>query len=174
MSQGLAVGRGAGIRLKSAQHWSGAMRFVVVLTRRLRTGKTYDDFRRAWYHTIGFGGEAKLYSAINVFDPREIIVVAMGEIRPDQDPMAVARIDVKERLDHPLEAVIEPELGRTFGILVAEDDFSAAGPIGYRPASVNGKPTDFTEIAQALALAQKVIAQASQERDRAKKSGDST
>lgn len=149
------------------------MWFVAILVRRLRTGKTYDDFRRAWYHTEGFGMEGKLYTAINVFDPQEVIVVALGDVSPGVDPMALLRIDVKQRLDHPLDTVIEPEIGRTFGILVAEDDFSSAGPIEYRPASVAGKPTDFAEVDRALALAQSVISQAGKERDRAKKAQDS-
>ena len=32
---------------------------VAILTRRLREGKSYDDFRKAWYHTTGFGVEGK-------------------------------------------------------------------------------------------------------------------
>jgi len=32
---------------------------VSILTRRLREGKTYDDFRKAWFHTTGFGVEGK-------------------------------------------------------------------------------------------------------------------
>ena len=28
---------------------------VAMITRRLKKGKTYDDFRRAWFHTTGFG-----------------------------------------------------------------------------------------------------------------------
>ncbi len=28
---------------------------VSIITRRLEDGKTYEDFRKAWYHTIGFG-----------------------------------------------------------------------------------------------------------------------
>jgi hypothetical protein len=146
---------------------------IVILTRRLREGKTYEDFRKAWYHTVGFGTEfgtaSKLYTAINVFDQREIIVVGIGEVKLEQDAMRLARIDIKERLEHPLDAVIEPEMGRTFGILVSEDDFSPAGKIEYKPASINGKETDFKEVAQGLALAQKLIAQAMKERDKAKK-----
>ncbi|MDY9923201.1 hypothetical protein [Methanobacterium sp.] len=38
--------------------------------------------------------------------------------------MSVLRIDVKERLANPLDKVIEPEIGRAFGILISEDDFS--------------------------------------------------
>lgn len=144
------------------------MWWISILRRRLKEGRTYEEFRRAWYHTVGFGSPAKLYSAINIFDPREVIVVAIGEVRPGQDPSVLARIDVKERLDHPLEEVIEPEIGRTFGILVAEDDFSPAGQISYHPASIAGNPTELGEVAQGLALARKLIVQASEERDAAK------
>lgn len=110
-----------------------------------------------------------MYSAINAFDPQEIIVIGIGEINPDQDPMEILRIDVKERLNHPLEAVIEPEIGRTYGIVVSEDDFSPSGKIEYKSASVDGKETDFNEVAQGLALAKKLITLASQERDEEKK-----
>ncbi len=145
------------------------MMIISILTRRLKRGKTYEDFRKAWYHTVGFGAPVKLYSAINAFDQREIIVVALGEIGPEQDPMKILRTDVKERLEHPLEAVIEPEIGRTFGIVVSEDDFSPSGEIEYKPASINGKKTDFVEIAQGLALAQKLFTKAAAEREKAKK-----
>ena len=139
---------------------------VSILTRRLKEGKTYEDFRKAWFHAVGFGSACKMYSAINVFDPREIIIIGIGEVK---HPLKTLRIDVKERIDHPLETVIEPEIGRTFGIVVSKDDFSPAGEIDYKPASINGKETDFKEIAQGLALAQKLITQAAAERDRAKK-----
>jgi hypothetical protein len=145
------------------------MMVISILTRRLKKGKTYEDFRKAWYHTVGFGTPAKLYSAINAFDQREIIVVALGGIGPGQDPMKILRIDVKERLDHPLEAVIEPKIGRTFGIVVSEDDFSTAGEMEFKPATINGKETDFKEIAQGLAVARELFAKAAAERDRAKK-----
>ena len=140
---------------------------ISILTRRLKEGKAYEDFRKAWYHTVGYGTPIKLYTAINVFDSREIIVVGIGEITPEQDLLKMLRIEVKERLDNPLGAVIEPEVGRTFGIVVSDDDFSPAGKIEYKSASVNGKETDFNEIAQGLALAKKLIALAATERDSA-------
>jgi hypothetical protein len=145
------------------------MLVVSILTRRLKQGKTYQDFRKAWYHTVGFGGDMKMYSAINAFDPQEIIVIGIGEIKSEQDGMKILRTDVKERLDHPLDAVVEPEIGRTFGIVVSEDDFSPSGKIEYKPASINGKETDFEEVAQGLALAKKLVAIALKERDEARK-----
>jgi hypothetical protein len=85
---------------------------ISIITRKLRKGKTHEDFRKAWYHTVGFGTTSKLYTAINALDQREIIVVGFVEVKPGQDPMKILRIDVKERLDNPLEAVIEPKIGR--------------------------------------------------------------
>jgi hypothetical protein len=39
------------------------MMWISILMRRLKEGKTYEDFRKAWYHTVGFGTPCKLYSA---------------------------------------------------------------------------------------------------------------
>jgi hypothetical protein len=141
------------------------MKVISIITRTLKDGKTYEDFRKAWFHTTGFGTSSKLYTSINAFDQREIIVIGFVEILPNQDPMKVLRIDVKERLDNPLDNIIEPEIGRVYGIVVSEDDFSATGSIEYQPPSINGKVTDLNEIAIGLSLAKQLIAQASAERD---------
>jgi len=97
---------------------------VSIIRRRLKEGKTYEDFRKAWYHTVGFGTASKLFTVINAFDQREIIVIGFVHVDPGQDVRSISRIDVKERLENPLDAVIEPEIGREFGLLVSEDDFS--------------------------------------------------
>ena len=142
---------------------------VSIISRRLKEGKTYEDFRKAWYHTVGFGTASKLYTMINAFNLREIVVIGFVEMTPDQDPLSILRIDVKERLDNPLDDVIEPVTGREFGILVSEDDFSAAGSLEYKPPTIGGKEIDFNEIAEGLAAAKKLIARASAERDSVKK-----
>jgi hypothetical protein len=141
------------------------MKVISIITRKLKDGKTYEDFRKAWFHSTGFGTSSKLYTSINAFDQREIIVIGFVEILPNQDPMEVLRIDVNERLDSPLDNIIEPEIGRVYGIMVSEDDFSATGSIEYQPPSINGKATDLNEIAIGLTLAKQLIAQASAERD---------
>ncbi len=140
---------------------------VAILTRRLKEGKIYEDFRKAWYHTVGFGTPARLYTAINTADPREIIV--MGFIETDLDKfLSGLKIDVKGRLEHSLDDIIEPEIGRKFGILVSEDDFSAKGSIEYKPPSIAGKETDLAEVSRDLSEVAKMIALASAERDRAR------
>lgn len=141
---------------------------VAILTRRLKEGKTYEDFRKAWYHTVGFGAANRMYTVINAFDPREIIVPGFTEMELDT-LLAGLRIDVKERLANPLDDVIEPEIGRTFGILVSEDDFSAGGAIDYKPPAVNGLETDLEQFSSDLKAVAEAISMASAERDRAKR-----
>jgi len=58
---------------------------VSIISRRLKEGKTYEDFRKAWYHTVGFGTASKMYTMINTFNPREIVVIGFVEMTPDQD-----------------------------------------------------------------------------------------
>ena len=143
---------------------------VAIVTRRLKAGKTYEDFRKAWFHTVGFGTPSKLYTVINAADPREIIVI--GFVETDLDKyMDELDIDVKERLDHSLDDVIEPVIGRKFGILVSEDDFSVAGTIGYKPASVAGKETDLNKVSHDLSDIAEMIAKASLKRDHARQTG---
>ena len=116
---------------------------VAIITRRLREGKTYDDFRRAWFHSTGFGVPSGnlMYTMINVFDPREIVVIGFTEASLEELEKGL-EIEVDFRLQHSLDEVIEPEIGRTFGLLVSEDDFSAEGEAPYVPPSVSGKATD--------------------------------
>ncbi len=141
---------------------------VAILTRRLKEGKTYDDFRKAWYHTVGFGTANKMYTVINAFDPREIIVIGFTETELKNFPDEL-QIDVKERLEHSLDEVIEPEIGRKFGLLVSEDDFSAIGSLGYKPPAVHGVETNLEQFGENLQQIAKMISQAANRRDSIKK-----
>jgi hypothetical protein len=145
---------------------------VSIITRRLREGKTYEDFRRAWFHTTGFGvggregaGDGnRMFTLINIFDPREVIVIGFATATSDQVEEAL-KIEVKFRGDNPLDEVIEPGIGRTFGALIAEDDFSAAGDIPYTPPAIGGKETDMGEFDKNLKTIAGLFAVASERRD---------
>lgn len=145
---------------------------ISILTRRLREGKTYDDFRKAWFHTTGFGVEGKevdgssnrMFSMINVFDPREVVVIGFATTTLEQLEEAL-NIDVKVRGENPLDEVIEPEIGRKFCALVSEDDFSAAGDIPYKPATIAGRETDMAAFAETLADLQGLFGAAAKKRD---------
>src|SRR6266508_1200799 len=116
-----------------------------ILKRRLREGKTYDDFRRASYHETGFGVPNRMFSLLNVAGPREVTVVALTEATIESAPRLI-EIDAMERSRSSLDDVIEPSIDRTFGILVAEDDFSPSGPFRYRPVTVGGEETDLSQV----------------------------
>jgi hypothetical protein len=145
---------------------------VSILTRKLREGKTYDDFRKAWYHTTGFGVKGKeaegssnrMFSMINVFDPREVVVIGFSTTTLEQLEAALD-IDVKVRGENPLDDVIEPEIGRKFCALISEDDFSAVGNIPYKPPTLAGKETDMAEFGKTIHALQGFFGAASKKRD---------
>ncbi|CEL24812.1 ROK family protein [Methanobacterium formicicum] len=153
------------------------MMMVSMIKRRLKKGKTYEDFRRAWYHTTGFGIDSdsflepepplgRLYTVINAFDPREIIVIGFGPELSEEVLESVLNIDVEERLHNPLDDVIEPVIGRSFGVLVSEDDFSPKGAIEYQNPSVGGVETDLKESEELIKLVRREIESASTRRDK--------
>lgn len=145
---------------------------VSIITRRLKEGKSYEDFRKAWYHSTGFGirGEGKsrsgnrMFTLLNIFDPREIIVIGFNTTTMDELEKALG-IEVAFRESNPLDAVIEPEIGRRFCTLIAEDDFSAAGEIPYRPALIAGKETDIPKAGKNRQAIAALFAAAAAKRD---------
>jgi hypothetical protein len=98
-----------------------------------------------------------MMTLLNVADPREVIVIGLTEASPENAPSLLA-IDAAERGANPLDDVIEPAIDRTFGILVAEDDFSQSGPVPYQPAAVGTAKTDFDEVQQLLELGASLLA----------------
>jgi hypothetical protein len=101
---------------------------------------------------------------INAADPREIIVI--GFVKSDLEKFTEGlNVDVGERLAHSLDDVIEPEIGRTFGVLVSEDDFSTEGAIGYQPPTIDGIATDMNEISYEITEIARMIGEASARRD---------
>jgi len=145
------------------------MKCVAIIQRRLKPGKTYDDYRKAWFHTKGFGVPTDMYTIINAFDPQEIISIGIMQLSLEQVPH-VLQIDVTERLKNSLDDVIEKTIIRHFGIIVAEDDFSSPDTLTYNPIStVDGVVTNFTEGNDTIKKFAEMIAKASRERDQIKK-----
>jgi len=145
---------------------------VSIITRRLREGKSYDDFRKVWYHTTGFGvkgkgkgGSNSMFTLINVFDPREIVVLGFATTTLEQLEDAL-KTDVKFRGENPMDKVIEPEIGRKFCALISEDDFSAVGKVPYKPPSVAGKKTNLAKFYRNLRAIKKLYAAAAKKRDK--------
>jgi hypothetical protein len=144
---------------------------AAIITRRLREGKSYDDFRKVWYHTTGFGLKGKgdgssntMFTLINIFDPNEIVV--LGFTRTTLESLKdVLDIEVAFRGEKPLDDVIEPEIGRGYYALISEDDFSAAGTVPYRPPSIAGKETNLEGFYENIQALKKLFADAAMRRD---------
>jgi hypothetical protein len=148
------------------------MKFITIIHRRLREGKTFDDYRKAWFHARGFGAPTTMYTVVNAFDPKEIISVAIGgggggsfeEMKSKMK--SILDIDVRERDKSPLDDIVEESIVRHFGLVIAEDDFSPAGALEYVAPSVDGEHTDYGEFVKMSAELAQLIAEATGRRDR--------
>ena len=57
---------------------------VSLFIRRLKEGKSYEDFRRAWEPGRGFGVPTRVVNAQRLDDPREILSVGFVDVLPDR------------------------------------------------------------------------------------------
>jgi len=143
-------------------------KFAAMVTRTLKPDKTYEDYRKAWFHTNGFGVPTTMYTVVNAFNPREII--SIGIVNQElKDLEATLAIDVNERLKNPLDDVVESTIVRNFGIVIAIDDFSAKGQLPYKDAQVEGKTTDYNELEQMFTVLAGEIKKATVEREKIKR-----
>jgi hypothetical protein len=101
--------------------------FISVLVRRLREGKTYEDFVRAWYPDKGFGATGRgPILARNASDEREILAFGLIELSSrDELAQLLERVGEQEAVRHArLEDVIESTSVRGIYEVVEEFDFS--------------------------------------------------
>jgi hypothetical protein len=101
--------------------------FVSVLVRRLRAGKTYEDFVAAWYPERGFGMPARVATARNVADEREILTFGMHDVDLTLDELAAAlgRVAAQESDRHDrIDAVVESTSVREIFEVLDRFDFT--------------------------------------------------
>ena len=142
------------------------MKGVALVTRTLREGKTFDDYRQAWYHTHGFGVPTKMLTVVNIFNPREIISIGEMEFDDVEILPSVLNIDIEERLANPMDEVVEDTIVRQFGMVVSEDDFTAAGEIPIRPTTIDGEEVKYSDLEEAMGIAAAMFTEAFKERGR--------
>lgn len=100
---------------------------ISVIVRRLREGKTYEDFRRAWLPDKGFGVPTRVITGQGADDERDIINIGFVDLSEDQTQAFLARIGPQEHVRHDrIDEVVEPGMTRTFYIQVADDDLTEA------------------------------------------------
>lgn len=105
-----------------------------------------------------------MFTLINMFDPKEIIVLGFSTTTLEQLQDAL-KIEVAFRGENPMDDLIEPEIGRKFCALISEDDFSAGGKVPYKPPSIAGKETNLEEFDRNLQAIKKLFADAAKKRD---------
>jgi hypothetical protein len=99
----------------------------VVFVRKLREGKSYSDFREAWFPDVGFGVPARVISGAGVLDPSEIATVGFLDVAADQLGELGERLTAAEAARHDrIHAVIESTEIRVFFEVEGDDDFAAA------------------------------------------------
>jgi hypothetical protein len=124
---------------------------VSILVRRLREGKTYEDFREAWLPEKGFGWPTRVVTAQRLDDPREIVTIGFSDVGREEAEALLSRVGLEgpgsertgpgeepgpgdehlgEVADEQLARrgrisdVIEPEMTRAFYVQVADDDLT--------------------------------------------------
>lgn len=148
------------------------MKYIAIIHRRIREGKTFDDYRKAWFHATGFGAPTTMYTVVNAFDPQELISVAVGggggsTFEEMMSKMkSILDTDLRERNVSPLDDIVEETIVRHFGLIIAEDDFSPAGLLEYVAPSVDGKQSNYDEFVKMSAELAGLIAEAAARRDK--------
>jgi hypothetical protein len=101
--------------------------FVAVFVRRLREGKTYEDFLEAWYPAkgFGFGGRGPI-TARSLDDERELLTIGFVDLQSrEQLGEAMSRLADQEAVRHDrLDEVIESTTLRAIYEQLDEFDFS--------------------------------------------------
>jgi hypothetical protein len=114
--------------------------FVSVLVRRLRPGKTYEDFLEAWYPDKGFGfpGRGPII-ARNTEDDREILTLGFVDL-PSRDRLREEgeRVAKQEAVRHDrIDEVVESTSLRGIYEVLDEYDFSTDDSVARgRPQSL--------------------------------------
>jgi hypothetical protein len=101
--------------------------FVTLLVRRLKPGRTQEDFLQAWYPDKGFGfaGQGP-FLARNTAEPREILTYGVVDL-PDRATLdrELARVARQEAIRHDrISSVIESTTAHGIFELTHSFDFS--------------------------------------------------
>lgn len=109
--------------------------FVSVFVRRLREGRTYDDFKAAWYPEVRFGVPTRVINGVRLDDPREILSIGFVDPAGQSLEEIGARIGAAEAKRHDaIDDVLESTELRAVYALVDDQDFTnAPHPFGEGP-----------------------------------------
>ena len=98
---------------------------VALFRRRLKDGADFEDFIEVWEADQGFGVPARVFNAVSLNDPREILSIGFVDIDASAWSGAVDGVADQEAVRHSrIDSVIESTILRGFYDLRTEHDFS--------------------------------------------------
>jgi hypothetical protein len=100
---------------------------VSIFRRRLKEGRTFEDFKAAWEADEGFGVPARVFNAVALEDPREVLTIGFVGVEARNLAAGLERVADQERVRHDrIDDVIESTELKAMYALVSEHDFSEA------------------------------------------------
>jgi hypothetical protein len=98
---------------------------VSVFRRRLKQGKSFEDFKTAWVADQGFGVPARVFSAVSLEDPQEILTVGFVGVEPEDLAEGLEQSADQEEVRHNrIDDVVESTELRAFYAVASEHDFT--------------------------------------------------
>ena len=108
---------------------------VSVFVRRLKPGRTLEEFLAEWEADRGFGVPTRVVNAQSLDDPRDVLTIGFVDITVAELEAGLAGVAAHEQVRHDrIDTVIESTALRTMYELRAEHDFTAA-PVAIEPGS---------------------------------------
>jgi hypothetical protein len=99
---------------------------VSVFVRRLKEGRTFEEFLAEWEADVGFGVPTRVFNAVNLNDPREVISIGFVAVSPAELAEGLAAAQHSERVRHDrIDTVISSTELRAMYHVHAEHDFTA-------------------------------------------------
>lgn len=100
---------------------------VAVFVRKLKPGVTFEQFERAWEADEGYGVPARVFNAISLEDPREVLSIGfVGVPAEAMKAMAPSAAEQDKGRHERIDAVIESTELRAMYELRSEHDFTEA------------------------------------------------
>ena len=100
---------------------------VSVFVRRLKEGCSFADLLREWEADVGFGVPTRVFNAVSLEDPREVISIGFVGVTPAELKEGLAAVSDSEQVRHDrIDTVIESTTLRAMYHVQAEYDFTAA------------------------------------------------
>ncbi len=98
---------------------------VTVFVRRLKPGRTFDDFIAEWQADVGFGIPTRVFNGPGLDDPRDIVSIGFVAASPDEVREWLAAGSPSEQVRHErIDTVIESTTLRCMYEVGTEHDFT--------------------------------------------------